>query len=255
MDLSAKNLRVLVTAGAAGIGLEIARTFLTHGARVQVCDVDEKALSSLPKEIFRCKADVSNVAQVERLFEEVKKNLGGLDVLVNNAGIAGPTGKVEDILPADWDRCISVDLNGMFYVTRKAMPLIKAAGGGSIINLSSIAGRFGFAMRTPYSAAKWAVVGFTQSLAVEAGPEHVRVNCIQPGIVEGERVDRIVGDKAKALGVPPSQVLDDMVQGISLRTTVTAQDIADTALFLAVGAGKHISGQALSVCGGARYLV
>jgi NAD(P)-dependent dehydrogenase (short-subunit alcohol dehydrogenase family) len=99
------------------------------------------------------------------------------------------------------------------------------------------------------------VVGFTQSLAVEAGPEHVRVNCIQPGIVEGERVDRIVADKAKALGVPPSQVLDDMVQGISLKTTVTAQDIADTALFLTVGAGKHISGQALSVCGGARYLV
>ena len=255
MDLSAKGLRVLVTAGAAGIGREIARTFLTQGARVQVCDVDEKALSALPGEIFRCKADVSNVADVERLFEEVKKNLGGLDVLVNNAGIAGPTGKVEDIRPEDWDRCIAVDLNGMFYVTRKAMPLIKAAGGGSIINLSSIAGRFGFAMRTPYSAAKWAVVGFTQSLAVEAGPEGVRVNCIQPGIVEGERVDRIVADKAKALGVPPSQVLDDMVQGISLKTTVTAQDIADTALFLTVGAGRHISGQALSVCGGARYLV
>jgi NAD(P)-dependent dehydrogenase (short-subunit alcohol dehydrogenase family) len=185
----------------------------------------------------------------------VQRNLGGLDVLVNNAGIAGPTAKVEDIRPEDWDRCIAVDLNGMFYVTRKAMPLIKAAGGGSIVNLSSIAGRFGFAMRTPYSAAKWAVVGFTQSLAVEAGPDGVRVNCIQPGIVEGERVDRIVADKAKALGVPPKQVLDDMVQGISLKTTVTAQDIADTALFLTVGAGRHISGQALSVCGGARYLV
>ena len=255
MDLSAKGLRVLVTAGAAGIGREIARTFVTNGARVQVCDVDEKALSSLPKEIFRIKADVANLADVERLFEDVRKNLGGLDVLVNNAGVAGPTAKVEDIRPEDWERCIAVDLNGMFYVTRKAMPLIKAAGGGSIVNLSSIAGRFGFAMRTPYSAAKWAVVGFTQSLAVEAGPDGVRVNCIQPGIVEGERVDRIVADKARVLGVAPSQVLDDMVQGISLKTTVTAQDIADTALFLTVGAGRHISGQALSVCGGARYLV
>jgi NAD(P)-dependent dehydrogenase (short-subunit alcohol dehydrogenase family) len=255
MDLSANGLRVLVTAGAAGIGREISRTFLTHGARVQVCDVDEKALASLPKEIFRIKADVAKLDDVERLFEDVRKNLGGLDVLVNNAGIAGPTAKVEDIRPEDWERCIAVDLNGMFYVTRKAMPLIKAAGGGSIVNLSSIAGRFGFAMRTPYSAAKWAVVGFTQSLAVEAGPDGVRVNCIQPGIVEGERVDRIVADKAKALGVAPSKVLDDMVQGISLRTTVTAQDIADTALFLTVGAGRHISGQALSVCGGARYLV
>jgi len=255
MDLSAKGLRVLVTAGAAGIGLQIARTFVTHGARVQVCDVDEKALASVPKEIFRTKADVTSLADVERLFEEVKKNLGGLDVLVNNAGIAGPTGKVEEIRPEDWDRCIAVDLNGMFYCTRKAMPLIKAAGGGSIINLSSIAGRFGFAMRTPYSAAKWAVVGFTQSLAVEAGPDGVRVNAIQPGIVEGERVERIVAAKAAALGVPPKQVLDKMVEGVALRTTVSAQDIADTALFLTVGAGRHISGQALSVCGGARYLV
>jgi NAD(P)-dependent dehydrogenase (short-subunit alcohol dehydrogenase family) len=255
MELSANGMRVLVTAGAAGIGLHIARTFLTHGARVQVCDIDDKALSSLPREIFRTRADVSKLSEVDHLFEEVTKNLGGLDILVNNAGIAGPTGKVEDIRPEDWDRCIAIDLNGMFYVTRKAMPLIKAAGGGSIINLSSIAGRFGFALRTPYSAAKWAVVGFTQSLAVEAGPDGVRVNCIQPGIVEGERVDRIVAAKAEKLGVPPSQVLEDMVQGISLRTTVTAQDIADTALFLALGAGRHISGQAISVCGGARYLV
>jgi NAD(P)-dependent dehydrogenase (short-subunit alcohol dehydrogenase family) len=255
MDLSAKGMRVLVTAGAAGIGREIARTFVTHGARVQVCDVDEKALASLPREIFGTKADVANLADVDRLFGEVKKNLGGLDVLVNNAGIAGPTGKVEDIRPEDWDRCIAVDLNGMFYVTRKAMPLIKAAGGGSIVNLSSIAGRFGFAMRTPYSAAKWAVVGFTQSLAVEAGPDGVRVNCIQPGIVEGERVERIMADKAESLGISKEEVRKRMVEGISLKTTVTAQDVAETALFLTVGAGKHISGQALSVCGGARYLV
>ena len=255
MDLSANGLRVLVTAGAAGIGLAIARTFLTHGARVQVCDVDDKALAALPKEILRIRADVSNLSDVERLFDDVKRNLGGLDVLVNNAGVAGPTGKVEDIRPEDGERCIAVDLNGMFYVTRKAMPLIKAAGGGSIVNLSSIAGRFGFAMRTPYSAAKWGVVGFTQSLAVEAGPDGVRVNCIQPGIVEGERVDRIVAAKAEKLGVQPARVLEDMVQGISLHTTVTAQDVADTALFLTVGAGRHISGQALSVCGGARYLV
>ena len=217
--------------------------------------MDDKALAGLPKEIFRTRADVSSLSDVERLFDEVKRNLGGLDVLVNNAGVAGPTGKVEDIRPEDWDRCIAVDLNGMFYVTRKAMPLIKAAGGGSIVNLSSIAGRFGFAMRTPYSAAKWGVVGFTQSLAVEAGPDGVRVNCIQPGIVEGERVERIMADKASGLGISKEEVRKRMVEGISLKTTVTAQDVADTALFLTVGAGRHISGQALSVCGGARYLV
>ena len=164
---------------------------------------------------------MANVADVERLFDDVKQRLGGLDVLVNNAGIAGPTAKVEDIRPEDWDRCIAVDLNGMFYCTRKAMPLIKAAGGGSIINLSSIAGRFGFPMRTPYSAAKWAVVGFTQSLAVEAGPDKVRVNCIQPGIVEGERVERIIAAKAEQLGVSSDEVLKRMVEGVSLKTTVT----------------------------------
>jgi NAD(P)-dependent dehydrogenase (short-subunit alcohol dehydrogenase family) len=135
------------------------------------------------------------------------------------------------------------------------MPMIKGAGGGSIINLSSIAGRLGFALRTPYAAAKWAVVGFTQSLAVEAGPEGVRVNCIQPGIVEGDRVERIMAAKADELGISREEVRARMVEGVSLHTTVSAQDIANTALFLATDAGRHISGQAISVCGGVRYLV
>jgi len=255
METSANGLRVLVTAGGAGIGRVIAQTFVDHGARVHVCDIDEKGLKTLPKEMTRTVVDVAKLADVERLFGDVERKLGGLDVLVNNAGIAGPTARVEDIRPEDWDRCIAVDLNGMFYCTRQAMPLIKAAGGGSIINLSSIAGRFGFAMRTPYSAAKWAVVGFTQSLAVEAGPDKVRVNCIQPGIVEGERVERIIAAKAEQLGVSSDEILKRMVEGISLKTTVTAQDVANTALFLASDAGRHISGQAISVCGGARYLV
>jgi NAD(P)-dependent dehydrogenase (short-subunit alcohol dehydrogenase family) len=258
MQYSAKCLRVVVTAGAAGIGRAMVRTFAEHGAKVHICDVDETALSDFREElpqVTQTRADVSSVADVERLFQEAKRNLGGLDVLINNAGIAGPTARVEDIRPEDWDRCIAIDLNGMFYCTRKAMPMIKAAGGGSIINLSSIAGRFGFAMRTPYSAAKWAVVGFTQSLAVEAGPDGVRVNCIQPGIVEGERVERIVAAKAEQLGVSQEEMLQRMVEGISLKTTVTAQDIANTAWFLASEAGRHISGQAISVCGGARYLV
>src|SRR5882724_2985336 len=255
MDVSAKGLRVLVTAGGAGIGRAIAKTFVEHGARVQVCDVDDKALASLPKEIFHLKADVANLADVDRLFEEVKKNLGGLDVLVNNAGIAGPTAKVEDIKPEDWERCIAIDLNGMFYCTRKAMPMIKSAGGGSIVNLSSAAGRLAFPMRTPYSAAKFAVVGFTQSLAAEAGPDKVRVNCIQPGVVEGERIERVIEAKAKGLGVDKEEVRRRLLEGVSMHTTVTAQDIANMALFLATEPGRHISGQALAVCGGARYLV
>ena len=258
METSAKGLRVLVTAGGSGIGRVIARTFLDHGARVHVCDVDEKALKELKKEapaVTQTLADVADVSQVEKLFEEVKRHLGGLDVLVNNAGIAGPTAKVEDIRPEDWDRCIAVDLNGMFYCTRKAMPLIKAAGGGSIINLSSAAGRLAFPMRTPYSAAKFGVVGFTESLAAEAGPDKVRVNCIQPGVVEGERIERVIEAKAKGLGVDKEEVRRRLLEGVSMHTTVSAQDIANMALFLATEAGKHISGQALAVCGGARYLV
>ena len=246
---------MLVTAGGAGIGRAIARTFLEHGARVHVCDMDEKALQQLEPEITRTVADVASLADVDRLFADVQRLLGGLDVLVNNAGIAGPTAKVEDIRPEEWERCIAVDLNGMFYCTRKAMPMIKAAGGGSIINLSSAAGRLAFPMRTPYSAAKWAVVGFTQSLAAEAGPDKVRVNCIQPGIVEGDRIERVIDAKARGIGVPKEEVRRRLLEGVSLHTTVSAQDIANMALFLAADAGKHVSGQSLAVCGGVRYLV
>ena len=258
MEFAAKGLRVLVTAGGAGIGRIIAQTFLDHGARVHICDVDEQALRKVKAElpaITQSLADVARVGDVDRLFEDVKRHLGGLDVLVNNAGIAGPTAKVEDVRPEDWDRCIAVDLNGMFYCTRKAMPLIKSAGGGSIINLSSAAGRLAFPMRTPYSAAKFGVVGFTESLAAEAGPDKVRVNCIQPGVVEGERIERVIEAKAKGLGVGKEEVRRRLLEGVSMHTTVTAQDIANMALFLATEPGRHISGQALSVCGGARYLV
>jgi NAD(P)-dependent dehydrogenase (short-subunit alcohol dehydrogenase family) len=248
METSAKGLRVLVTAGGAGIGRAIAQTFKDHGARVHTCDIDAK---TKPDTV----TDVSDVAQVEQLFQEVQKNLGGLDVLVNNAGIAGPTGKVEDLKPEDWDRCIAIDLSGMFYCARKAMPMIKASGGGSIINLSSAAGLHGFPQRSPYCAAKWGVVGFTKSLSVEAGPDKVRVNCICPGIVEGERIERVVEAKAKMLGVSREAFLEKFLETTSMRSTVNAQEIADMALYLASAAGRHITGQALAVDAGTRYLV
>src|SRR2546426_6488848 len=250
MEYSAKGMRVMVTAGAAGIGRAIVRTFVEHGAKVHICDVDENALkdmrAALPG-VTQTMADVANLDDVERLFRDAKQNLGGLDVLVNTAGIAGPTAKVEDIRPEDWDRCIAVDLNGMFYCTRKAMPLIKAAGGGSIVNLSSGAGRHGFPQRSPYSAAKWGVVGFTKSLAVEAGPDKVRVNCILPGIVEGERIERVIAAKAQAHGVSHEEFRQKFLETTSLHSTVSPQDIANMALFLCSDAGKRITGQALPV--------
>ena len=261
MNTSAHGLRVLVTAGAAGIGRVIAQTFALHGARVHICDAAQVALDVFSREqpdISCSLADVSRTAEVERLFADVKRELGGLDVLINNAGIAGPTAKVEDIQPADWERCIAVDLNGMFYCTRLALPMIKANGrerGGSVINLSSVAGRLGFGMRTPYAAAKWGVVGFTKSLAIEAGPEGIRVNCIQPGDVEGERINRVIEAKAAAFGVSVEQQKQTLLDTTSLRTFVSAQDIANMALFLATDAGKHISGQALSICGDKQHTV
>ena len=248
-------MRVLVTAGAAGIGRAIAQTFVDNGARVHVCDIDERALAALPAKITQSRADVANLMDVNRLFDDVQRHLGGLDVLVNNAGIAGPTAKVEDIKPEDWDRCIAVDLNGMFYCTRKAMPMLKAAGGGSIVNLSSAAGLHGFPQRSPYCAAKWGVVGFTKSLSVEAGPDKVRVNCICPGIVEGERIDRVVDAKAKSLGVSRDAFLEKFLETTSMRSTVSAQEIANMAFFLATDQAKHITGQALAVDAGVRYLV
>jgi NAD(P)-dependent dehydrogenase (short-subunit alcohol dehydrogenase family) len=255
MDTSAKGLRVLVTAGAAGIGLVIARTFRDAGARVFTCDIDDKALAALDKDIGRVKADVASRADVDRLFAEAQKALDGLDVLVNNAGIAGPTGKVEEIAPEDWDRCIAIDLTGMFNCTRKAMPLLKAAGGGSIVNLSSAAGRHGFPQRTPYAAAKWGVVGFTKSIAVEAGPDKVRCNAILPGLVEGERIERVIAAKAKALGKPHEEFRKELLATTSLHSTVTAQNIADMALFLCSAAGSRITGQAIPVDADVRYLV
>jgi NAD(P)-dependent dehydrogenase (short-subunit alcohol dehydrogenase family) len=257
MNISARGLRVLVTAGGAGIGRAIAGAFVEHGARVHICDVDERALATCAQElpsVTQTVADVARRADVERLFADVRERLGGLDVLVNNAGIAGPTAKIEDVAPEDWERTLAVDLTGMFYCTRLAMPMIKAAGGGSVINLSSSAGRLGYPLRTAYAAAKRGVVGFTKSLAAEAGTDGVRVNCIQPGLVAGERMDRVIAAKAKARGVPFDVQCDALLDTVSMHVFVTAEDVANVALFLASDAGRHISGQSIPVCGDVRYL-
>jgi NAD(P)-dependent dehydrogenase (short-subunit alcohol dehydrogenase family) len=256
MELSANNQRVLITAGAGGIGRVMTQTFVEAGAKVHICDVVQSAIDETVKAlgVTATLCDVSDPKQVDQLFADVKKHLGGLDVLVNNAGIAGPTGKVEEIGIEDWRRCIDVDLNGMFYCTRLAVPMLKAAGGGSIINLSSAAGRLGFPYRTPYAAAKWGVVGFSKSLSMEVGTDSIRVNAIQPGVVEGERIDRVIEAKAKAVGISFEEQKRISLERVSMRSMVSPQDIANMALFLASDAGKHITGQAISVCAGVEML-
>lgn len=251
------GLRVLVTAGASGIGRAIADLLLALGARVHVCDVSEAFLAEFRQahpEARATLADVSSDRDVERLFEDIQGGLGGLDALVNNAGIAGPTGGVETLSLEDWQRTIDVCLTGQFLCARSAVPLIRAAGGGSIVNLSSAAGRFGYAFRTPYAAAKWGVIGFTQSLAKELGPGNIRVNAILPGIVEGPRMTGVIEARARQTGVSYEEMERTYLERVSLRRMVTAGDVAGMVAFLLSAAGRNVSGQSLGVDGNVEAL-
>lgn len=251
------GLRVLVTAGAGGIGLAIARRLVRHGARVYVCDVSDEALAAYGRAFPGAgwiKADVSSEADVDRLFDAAAAHLGGLDALVNNAGIAGPTGGVEAIDPAEWRRTIDICLTGQFLCARRAVPLLKAAGGGSIVNMSSAAGRHGYAFRSPYSAAKFGVIGFTQSLAKELGPDNVRVNAILPGIVEGPRMEGVIRARAGQLGLSYEAMEKEYLARVSLRRMVSPDDVAAMTAFLLSDAGRNISGQSLGVDGNVETL-
>lgn len=257
MDISAEGLRVLITAGGGGIGRAMTDVFHKAGARVHICDVVQSSLDETVKAfpgVTATLADVSSLSDVDRLFADAQANLGGLDCMINNAGVAGPTGKVEEIEIEDWERCIAIDVNGMFYCTRLAVPMLKAAGGGSIINLSSAAGRLGFPYRTPYATAKWGVVGFTKSLSMEVGKDKIRVNAIQPGIVEGVRQDKVIANKASAVGISVEEQRQLALQYTSMNEMVSPYDIANMALYLASPVGAKVTGQAISVCAGVEML-
>jgi NAD(P)-dependent dehydrogenase (short-subunit alcohol dehydrogenase family) len=257
MDLGIKDLRVLVTAGAGGIGLEIARALVREGARVHICDVDETALAAVktsdPK-LTQSVCDVSDRGQVARLFDEALKLLGGLDCLVNNAGIAGPTGRVEEINPEDWDRCLAIDLTGQFNCARLAVAHLKQSKNASIMNLSSQAGKHGFPLRSAYAAAKWGVIGFTKSIAIELGPFGIRVNALLPGLVAGDRIRRVIEAKAQQGGISFKEQEAAMMRFVSLKEYVTPQQLADMVVFTASPRGKTVSGQAISVCGDTNML-
>jgi len=257
MDLGIAGLRVMVTAGAAGIGLEIARAFVREGAKVHVCDVDTGALDALAASdpsLTTTPCDVASREQVARFFAEGLERLGGLDCFVNNAGIAGPTGKIDEIDPAEWDRCLAIDLTGQFNCARLAVPHLRKSGNASLMNVSSLAGRLGFAMRTPYAASKWGVVGLTRSLAVELGPDNIRVNALLPGVISGDRQKRVLTAKAAARGISFEEMEKIVFSYSSLKEYVTPQQLADLVVFVASPRGKMISGQALSVCGDTQML-
>jgi len=243
VDLS--GLRVAITAGAAGIGRVMADSFAACGAEIFIGDVDATALATCPHPHMR--ADAGAVEDCEAFIDAAAAHLGGLNVLVNNAGIAGPTAPVEEVMPAELEATLRIDLASMFHCARRAIPLLRAAGGGAIINLSSAAGRFGFPLRAPYSAAKWGVIGFTKSLSIELGPDGVRVNAILPGPVDGARIRAVIKAKAAAAGISENEMTERTVATTSLRCFVTQQDIANMALYLASPFGATISGQAISV--------
>ncbi|MBR0683314.1 SDR family oxidoreductase [Roseomonas eburnea] len=245
MDLG--GMRAAISAGAGGIGRVMADAFAARGARVFVCDVDEEALATCPHP--RMRADMGETAECERFVDEAAAHLGGLDVLVNNAGIAGPTARVEDVTPEALEATLRIDLAAMFHCARRAVPHLRAAGGGSIVNLSSAAGRFGFPLRSPYAAAKWGVVGFTKSLSIELGPDRIRVNAILPGLVAGDRIRRVIEAKAQAQGVAFKDKEGELLKDVSMRCYVTQHDITNMALYLCSPFGATISGQALAVDG------
>ena len=249
--------RALVTAGAQGIGRAITEALLAQGAQVHVCDIDTAALKDVKEafpQVTATLTDISNEAQVAEMFAGLQQRWGGLDILVNNAGIAGPTAAIEDTTLAEWQQTIDVNLTGTFLCTRSAVPLMKPQG-GSIVNISSAAGRFGFPLRSPYSASKFGVSGLTETWAMELGPQGIRVNAILPGIVEGPRQDRVLSAKAKSFGITLEQMRTRALERVSLRTTVTAHDIAAQIVFICSNAGAKISGQSLSVDGNVETLV
>jgi NAD(P)-dependent dehydrogenase (short-subunit alcohol dehydrogenase family) len=257
-EIDVRNLRVLVTAGGSGIGRVIAESFAGAGAKVHVTDVVEStlaaAIDSVPG-LTGTVGDASNVKDVNRAFEDVSASLGGLDVLVNNAGIAGPTGLVDELRMPDVDRTIDVNLGSQFHFLNRFVPFLKASKRNpSIIAMSSVAGRLGYGYRTPYAATKWAIVGLVKSLAVELGPLGVRANAILPGVVQGERMNRVIADRAAAVGVSFEEMREEYLRKVSLRRMVDASDVANLSLFLASNLARNITGQVISVDGNVEYL-
>jgi NAD(P)-dependent dehydrogenase (short-subunit alcohol dehydrogenase family) len=245
-------LRVLVSAGASGIGAAIARRFRADDAQVSVCDRDSAAVASMAVTdpgVHGVVADVTDANALAAWVDDVVGRWGGVDVVVNNAGIAGPTALVEDIDPADWHACIAVNLDSHFLLTRLVIPTMKAQRSGAIISISSTAGLYGYGLRSPYAASKWAVIGLMKSLAIELGPHGVRVNAIAPGSVDGDRMGRVIAAEAATRGIPAADVEREYTESQSIPRFVQPEEIADVCAFLASPAASMVNGQVIAVDG------
>ncbi len=243
------NRRVLITAGASGIGRAMGEAFDRAGYQVWVSDLNARALGEVPSHWRTSHVDVADEPQMEAMFAEVSRDWSGLDVLCANAGVAGPTAQIEDIVLDEWRSCVSVNLDGAFLAAKYAVPMMKRAGSGSIVVTSSTAGQHGYPNRAPYCAAKWAVIGLAKTLAMELGPHGGRCNVICPGSVEGERMEGVLQREAAAKGMSRDEVYAGYASGTSMGSFIEAHDIGEMAVFLGSEAARLISGQVIAVDG------
>ncbi|MGI9395709.1 MAG: SDR family oxidoreductase [Boseongicola sp.] len=244
--------RVVITGGAAGLGARMAERFAARGDRVAICDASAGAVENFAwanPGVHAVQADVRDEAQMDSFFNSIEAEWGGVDVVCANAGTGGPAGRIEDLGYQEWQDCVAVNLFGSYLTCRWAARMMRAQGSGLIVLTSSTSGQWGHPNRSPYAAAKWGVVGLMKTLAMELGPAGVRVNAICPGAIEGERMERVLQKQAAASGKDADQIRREYADGTSMRTWVTADDIADTVLWLASPAASKVSGQAIAIDG------
>ena len=247
-----KDLVILITAGASGIGSEIAQILSEADAKVIICDNDQEAIDKFNKEnptITTFNTDVSNEEQVTLLFKELKEQFGGINCLINNAGISGPSAKLEDTNFKEWQNTLNVNLNGAFLCTKSSIPLFRYAGGGSIINIGSTSSFLGTPLRSSYSATKWGLIGLTKTWAMEYGLENIRINTICPGSVNGERIEQVIDRESKYRNVNPEEIRTAYLNQTSMQVFIDAEEILGMIVYLLSPLAKKITGQMLIIDG------
>ena len=257
---SLKNKKIIISAGASGIGWAITKVCVAKGASVYLCDIDPKAINkvkkhpSYNKRIFVSETDASDETEVIDFFHKIKKKFRNLDALINNVGIAGPTGTIEKLDSSEWENTLHVNVNSHYYFTKQAIPLLKKSKTSSIINISSGAGIMGFPLRSPYAASKWAVIGITKTLAMELGKYKIRVNVICPGTIKGDRMKRVIRDKAKFTKLSAKKIESDFISMASMNSWIYEEDIGKMCAFLISDEAERVSGQIIGVDGNALRL-
>jgi NAD(P)-dependent dehydrogenase (short-subunit alcohol dehydrogenase family) len=242
----------VVTGAGKGIGRHIAVALAGAGATVAAVGRDVAALEETCELVggIAVRADVSDVGQVDAMAERVLGELGRIDVLVCNSGIAGPTAPLWEIAPADWDEVLRVNVTGTFLCCRALLPAMIERRSGSIVVIGSVSGKRPLHGRTPYTTGKLALVGLVRTLAWEVGPHGVRVNLISPGYVAGPRIERVIAAQAEALGVAPEEVRAGFTDASPLGALTAPEDVAACAVFLASPAAASVTGEDLNVSAG-----